>query len=352
MMQSRRSFTRTLAGLAAAVGAAPVHAGPPAARVVVLSTTDREWVQPLIDDFERGHGLKVEYRELGSVELNQHFLRDVAAARPDVDVLWSSAMDLQVKLVNDGHAQAHESRHEAALPPWAVWKREAFGTTFEPIGVAWNRAALGSDAPPATHAELRVLLEEQQQRLRGRVCTYDIQNAGLGYLVAAQDAAATPTYWDLVRALGACRARLYANTSAMLAGVRRGDMALAYNVLGPYARGYARRHPEVSVGFLRDYTLVISRVAFISRRAPRPEAARLWLDHLLSQRGQALLAQVDGLYAVRDDVEMPHTVHAARSQLGESARPIALSPGLMAHLDRSVRTEFLKRWQREVSPGS
>jgi iron(III) transport system substrate-binding protein len=346
---SRRSFTGTLAALVGA-GVAGVRASDDG-RVVVLSTTDRVAAQPLIDDFEALHrGITVDYRELGSMALNQQFLLDVARPQPEVDVLWSSAMDLQVKLVNDGFAQAHDSAYQDALPAWAVWKREAFGTTFEPVGLAWHRDRLAALGPsPTTHAELRALMARHAAALRGLVCTYDIERAGLGYLVAAQDAAATPTHWDLVRALGACRARGHDSSAAMLDSLVLGDAVLAYNVLGPYAEAYARQHPALRVGYLHDYTLVLSRVAFISRRSPRPAAARLWLEHLLSRRGQAALAMTSGLYAVREDVDPRRTATALRRQLGASARPIALAPGLMAHLDRSKRAEFLNHWHRELT---
>ena len=33
--------------------------------------------------------------------------------------------------------------------------------------------------------------------------------------------------------------------------------------------------------------------------------------------------------------------------LASAARPIALGPGLLAHLDRSSRDTFIQRWRRE-----
>jgi hypothetical protein len=107
-------------------------------RVCVLSTTDQAAVRPLIDAFERRHaGLRVDYRELGNIELIESFLSDGGSS---ADVLWSSAMDLQIKLVNDSHAQPYVSPHAPQLPRWAVWKHEAYGTTYEPVG---ERAGLG-----------------------------------------------------------------------------------------------------------------------------------------------------------------------------------------------------------------
>ena len=340
MPMNRRAIGTALFGMAAlrTTGAA-------ARRVTVLAATDRIAVQPLIDDFERRYpGHPVDYRESGSVELYAHFL---AEGGKGVDVLWSSAMDLQIKLVNDGHALRYESPHAPDLPRWAVWKHEAYGTTYEPVGVAYHRKELAEAELPRTHAALAALLGSDTQRFRGRVATYDIERAGIGFLMAAHDAITTPRFWELVRSLGACQASLHADTRSMLESVAAGRSLLAYNVLGTYAEAFARRNPEVGVLYPSDYTLVLSRVAFIARSAPNPQGARLWLDHLLSPQGQRLLADAGGLFSVRTDAAQPRSALAVGRQLGAAARPIALGPALLAHLDRSKHAALLKRWRKE-----
>jgi iron(III) transport system substrate-binding protein len=311
--------------------------------VRVLAATDRARVQPLITHFEASHrGLAVDYVELGSAELMQAFL---AAGGRGVDVLWSSAMDLQIKLVNDGHAARHVSVHAASLPRWAVWKHEAYATTYEPVGLAYHRNALPAGEVPRTHVALAALLRAEPARFRQRVATYDIERSGLGYLLAAHDAQVTQGAWELVQALAASQARLYGNTQDMLDGVRSGQTLLAYNVLGTYAAAAAASHPELGLVYPADYTLIASRVAFVALQAPNAEGARLWLDHLLSPAGQRVLADECHLYPVRSDLDGTHGGSRLQQQLGAAARPIALGPGLLAPLDQSRRAAFLRRWQ-------
>jgi iron(III) transport system substrate-binding protein len=339
MALRRRDIGAGLLGLAVA---GPMAAAS-ARRVRVLSTTDRHTVQPLIDDFERRHaGLQVDYIELGSLALYERVLQQQDDAAASADVLWSSAMDRQIKLVNDGHALRHESPHAPRLPKWAIWKHEAYGTTLEPIGLVVHRQLLASGEVPQTHAALAALLLADVPRWRGRVATYDVERAGLGFLIATQDAMATPRYWELALALGRCRASLHADTQSMLDSVAAGQTLLAHNVLGSYAEVFVRERPELGVIYLQDYTLAVSRVAFIARTAPNPQGARLWLDHLLSAPGQRLLAEA-GLPGVRSDA-------AQSSPPAAALRPIALGPGLLAHLDQSRRQAFLKRWNQAVRP--
>jgi iron(III) transport system substrate-binding protein len=356
MQFNRRVVGAGLLGLAATAVGSPAVAGVVAGAsssglVRVLAATDRHVVQPLIDDFERRHpGLRVDYVDAGSLALYEQFVRQRKDAPERPDVLFSSAMDLQIKLVNDGYAQRHESPHAHQLPKWAVWKHEAYGITQEPVGIAVNHRLFAGTEVPRTRAALAALLLSDMPRWRGRVATYDIARAGLGFLVAAQDAMATPRFWDVARALGRCDASLHEDTQSMLERMAAGEALLAYNVLGSYAEAFARKRPEIAVSYFDDYTLVVSRVAFIARTAPNPPGARLWLDYMLSAPGQQLLAASGGLYGVRADSGQPRSAAALESRLGRALRPIALGPGLLAHLDRSRREAFLKRWNQAVRP--
>jgi iron(III) transport system substrate-binding protein len=318
-------------------------------RVVVYASTDAAAVLPLIQDFEALYpGIRVDYRELDSTALHQRFLQESAQGVPSADVVWSSAMDLQVKLVNDGHAAHYRSAEIDHLPAWSVWRQEAYGTTFEPVGVAYNKRLLDPHDVPHTHTELARLLGETGGRFRGRVTGYDLSVAGLGFLVATQDARASPLFWDVARGLGANSVRLQHSTAAMLDALASGQSVLAYNVLGSYTQQRMRSDPAIGLVYLSDYTLVVSRVAFVARRAAHPQAARLWLDHLLSRSGQAVLAQRSGLASLRDDVGGDDTVTAVARALGASLKPIALQPSLMG-LPRSQQARGLSA---RMGPGA
>lgn len=356
MARSIREFWAGVAsGVATAVtlGGAPVAYGQPVnleheGTLVIYAATDREAVQSLIEDFERMYvGLRVDYHDLNSVDLYQRFVAE-AARGGHADVLWSSAMDLQVKLVNDGYAQPYRSLQTEALPGWAVWKDEAFGTTYEPVAVAYDKRRFAPGDVPSTHAELAQMLQANAERFRGRVTTYDPARSGVGLLLHSQDQQANPlVFHNISEALGRVRAVPSASVSAMLDAVVRGDADLAYNVLGSYALMRARSEPNLGVVLLGDYTLVMSRVAFIARSAPHPRAARLWMDYLLSPRGQQMLTKNAGFFSVRDDVAAPDArSQELRAQLGPSFRPITIGPSLLTYLDSMKRRAFLNQWRQ------
>ena len=318
--------------------------------MVLYAATDLQVVKPLITDFESLHpDIHVVYHDLNSGELYERFIKEFGGT-DQADVLWSSAMNLQFKLVNDGYAAPYKSSETAALPAWAVWKDEAFGVTFEPIVFAYNKKLVPSGEMPKTHAELVRFLDERLAASRHRLASYDPRGSGLGYLLHTQDMEANPVaFWNLIRAFGRGGVVLEPSTADMLNHISSGRAAIGYNVLLSYAMNRAAKDPNIGVVLPNDYTLVLSRIAFINRQAPHPRAARRWMDYLLSQRGQSLLNRI-GLFGVREDVlNGDLTVTELRREMGKAFRPIVISTGLLTYLDKMKRELFLDRWDAALA---
>ncbi len=316
-------------------------------KLVIYSATDLVAANPLLKDFRTLHpGITVDYYNMSSIEVYQRFLSENAEGRPSADVLWSSAMDLQIKLVNDGHAQAYKSPEAANLPAWAAWRNEAYGTTFEPVVFVYNKRLLASEEVPQTHADLIRLLKTRSERFKAKVTTYDIEKVGVGFLLATQDSITSPTFWDLTNATFDAGVQLYLTTGAMMERIASGESLIGYNLLGSYAIMRAKLDPSIGYVLPRDYTLVLSRIVFISKQARNANAAKLWVDYLLSKRGQQIMANQAQLFSLRADVEGEATAAALTKTLGGSIKPITVGPGLLTYLDQAKRLEFINKWQR------
>src|SRR6185312_137229 len=116
-----------------------------------------------------------------------------------------------------------------------------------------------------------------------------------------------------------------------------GEHTFAYGIFGSYALGRAKKVPNLGIVTPKDYTLVTSRVAFISAKAKNPNAARLFLDYLLSKRAQTIIANAAELYSLRDDVEGEATVKKVAELVGDKARPVPISDELLSYLDQTKR---------------
>ncbi len=319
-------------------------------RLVIYSSTDLSAAAPLVAEFEAMYpSISVEYDEMNTSDVYGRFVAETLANGSSADVTWSSSMDLQIKLANDRYADVYRSPEARNLPEWAVWRDEAYGTTFEPVVFVYNKRLLAPNEIPQTHSDLLHLLETRPDKFKGNITTYDIEKSGVGFLFLSQDSLAMPAFWTLLKAIGASGVELEANTAPMIERIASGKDLIGYNLLGSYAMARARRDPALGIVLPKDYTLVLSRVVLIAKKVRHPNAAKLWVDFILSRRGQTIIAERSRLFSIRTDVSGEYTAATLMRTLGASARPIAVGSGLLVHQDKAKHEEIMRRWRQAIS---
>ncbi len=287
-------------------------------KVVIYSALDTKAASPLIKDFSALYpDVKVEYNDMNSTELYNRF----------------------------------KSPEVAKLPGWAVYKNQAYGTTYEPAVFIYNKRLVTADEVPADHAAFAKLINTKVDKFKGKVTTYDIEKSGVGFMFVVQDTKYFPAMKDIERGFGATSYRVYSSTGNMLEKVSSGEHLLGYNVLGSYALVRAKKDPNLGVQLPKDYTLVLSRVMFIGKSAKNPNAAKLWVDYILSQRGQKLIGSDVELFSIRDDVDAEYTAAKLNKQMGGTVKPIPVSAEITEYLDSKKRLEFLGAWKATVTAG-
>lgn len=305
--------------------------GPPdaARRMQVLSTTDIDIVTPVIEAFLASRpDMQLRYVMASSREV----YRAVADESEAFDLVMSSAMDLQMKLANDGFAAQWSSDAVARLPDWARWRDRLFGFALEPVVLLVSRKGLGALPVPRSRRGLLDLIRDNPDRFDGRIGTYDPRLSGVGYLFATQDARQTDTFWRMAEVMGRLNTRLYCCSVDMIGDLEAGRLTLAYNVVGSYAAARLGGHADILVVEPEDYTVALLRSALIPVNAANPDLGGALIDFLLGETAQALQAQTAGL--------APGT----GARLPPHLRPIRLDTGLLFHLDRIKRDAFLREW--------
>lgn len=321
-------------------------------KVVIYSALDTKAAQPLIRDFNAVYpDIKVEYNDMNSTELYNRFIAEVAAGGGSADVMWSSAMDLQVKLVDDGQALAYRSPEAAKLPGWSVYKNQAYGTTYEPAVFIYNKRLVTGDDIPTDHASFARIINSKADKFKGKVTTYDIEKSGVGFMFVVRDGKHFSGIKDLEKGFGASGYKVYSSTGNMLEKVSSGEHLLGYNILGSYALVRSKKDQNLGVVLPKDYTLVLSRVMFIGKQAKNPNAAKLWVDYILSQRGQKMIGGAVELFSVRDDVDAEYTAAKLNQQLAGAVKPIPVAAEITEYLDAKKRLQFLSDWKAAVAAG-
>src|SRR5439155_13647597 len=198
---------------------------------------------------------------------------------------------------------------------------------------------------PQDHTALLRLLASKPDAYKGKITAYDPEKSGVGYLFVNEDVKHFPQAWDLFKAFGKTNIKLYTSAGAMIERVTSAEHTIAYGIFGSYALARSKKVPGLGIVTPKDYTLIASRVAFISAKAKNPNGAKLFLDYLLSKRGQNIIANQADLYSLREDVTGEATAKRVAELVGDKARPIPISNDLLANLDEGKRLDFLKKWQ-------
>lgn len=296
----------------------------------VLSTTDIAAISPVLQAFvDRHPGAGIRYTQAASTEVYRA-IHDEGAV---VDLVMSSAMDLQMKLANDGFA-ASVTPDAGDLPAWARWRDQLFGVALEPVVTLASRRGLGDLPVPRTRRDLIAMLRENPERFDGRIASYDPQQSGVGYFMISQDSQQSEGFWRLAEVMGRLNARLFCCSGEMIDELRAGNVAVAYNVVASYASRYTPDDPDLVRLALEDYTLAIVRSALVPINAPNPDGATDLLSWLLARPAQEHIAAGAGVAMIPGTGPRP-SVHL---------RPIRLDTGLLVYHDQLRRAGLLAEW--------
>ncbi|SNY93201.1 iron(III) transport system substrate-binding protein [Cohaesibacter sp. ES.047] len=307
----------------------------------IWGSTDTSAFTSLILTFEaQNPDIDIIYHELSSNELYDQVKTTQKKGDEPIDLVISSAIDLQVKLVNDGLASPYVSDATNLVPDWARWRNELFGFTYEPIVLAYNKAAFKGYPLPKSHAELAELIISNINYFKFRVGTYDVNSSGAGYLFFTQDALQSNQIFRLIEALSRAQMRTFGFTAAILDAVASGELFLGYNVIGTYALERAKNDPNLGVLPFKDYTIVMARTAFIYKYSPNRDGAERFLEYLLSDQGQQVIADDSSL--------IPISPTLRRERLPKDGTnaylPIKLGVGILTYQDSLKRQSFLEVW--------
>ncbi len=292
----------------------------------IISSTDTALFAPLITSFvDENPNTRVAYFVTSTADVDRR-LRDT----PDAfDIVVSSAMDLQLKLVNDGFARQLPGIEH---PDWATWRQSLFAFTAEPAAIVINRAAFAGAPIPATRQELIEALRDRPTAFRDKVGTYDVRQSGLGYLFATQDSRASDTYWRLMEVMGRLGVRLYCCSGDMIDDLTTGKIAVAYNVLGSYAAARPEVNDSLAVILPSDFPITMMRTAFVTAATAEASAAESFIAHLLATQA----------FGQGENLLLPPLTS---EDAAEDRATIPLEPALMTFLDALKRRRFLAAWE-------
>lgn len=314
----------------------------------IYGSLEQKTAQLLVKEFNGLYpGIKVDFIVMPPAEVFSRHMQDLAARKVSADILWNSDIALQASLVRDGYALAYRPEKPVDVLPQAMLADTAVATAFEPVVFAYNRKLVNVKELPVTRKQLLKTLE--RPNWQGKLAVCDPEKSEQAMLFLTQDLAYSVDFWGMVSKFGSAGLKIYPDYNTLLERLSSGEVIAGYNL--PLSTVLKRAAVDDTVGwiYLSDYTLALPQSALITKVATNPDAARLWIDFILSARAQQVIAESGDLYPVARSVS-GGTMKKVGGELpsGSVMKMIGTGAESSRFSDRGLKKGFLLRWKQKL----
>jgi iron(III) transport system substrate-binding protein len=285
-----------LAGALAVVClASPLRAEPGGKLVLYTSQPDRD-AQRTVEGFrQKNPGVEVEIFRSGTTEVMSKLMAEIAAGAPRADVLLIADALSMEKLKAAGELMAYPQADVRELPPAAYDKAKTyFGTKIITTGIIVNRQAT---TKPASWNDLL------KPDAKGQVALPSPLYSGAAAIHMAalrSDPALGNDFYEKLAKNGAVALRGNgAVLNAVAGGQKMYGIIVEFMALNAKAKG-----SPVDFVFPTEGVSIVTEPTAILRNTKNPDAARAFVDFVLSKEGQEL-AVSQGYFPARKDVKPP-----------------------------------------------
>ncbi|ELS51145.1 ABC transporter substrate-binding protein [Streptomyces viridochromogenes] len=315
-------------------------------KLLIYSNTSQTNWQPIFDAFTGRYPWLDDIRatNLGSSAVYERYYSEAATGGSPADLLVSNGGPLWGDYGTRKVASGYSSPEKEHLPDWAEMLPGVWVFSADPVVILYNRKTLDDSQRPTGIASLAEIIETKPSRFRGKVGAYDPTNA-FGYGSNYGYTSAVAKGWDnFARVLPFARADHSSGT--LVEKVVSGEYDFSINLSG----GVAVPAAEGSGGLLgwtycEEGTVAIPRAASIVKTAPHPNAARLFVDFMLSAEGQAAVAK-GGLTPYREGVRQDDT-----DSLQDIQRKLGADRVHLYHFTQvteETQDKYVARWEKAM----
>jgi len=251
-------------------------------KVVVYGSWPAAAMAAISEKFQATTGVAVEFVPLATGPATERFLTEIGAGVPNVDVFQVSDLGPYIDFAAKDLLAAYQSPEYAAIP--AQYK-DADGRwvilAINAENIAYNTDLIEeADAPKQWQDLLNPVF-------KGRIAIPDAKAGGTGYLFYyAMRSLYGQEFHDQLAAL---EPQLYVATAAQGQAVVSGEAAVAAGLLHYTPINTLRSDPTAPIALVWPEPVPLAvRAAAISKHAPRPNAAKVFMDFIASAEGQTV----------------------------------------------------------------
>lgn len=282
----------------AAAGAQDKPAGqkPLSGKLVLYTSQPNTDAQQTVDAFKAKHpGLDVSFVRDGTPRLMARLRAEIQAGQAQADVLLIADSVTMESLKKDGHLLAHESApvagYEAGVhDPQKHW----FGTKLITTGIAYNTKA---PLKPTSWADLT------KAEAKGQVTMPSPLTSGAALIHTATLTGNLAGGWKYYEGLRENGAEAAGGNGDVLKKIAGGDKLYGMIVDFMPIREKAKGAP-IEFVFPKEGVSAVTEPAAVLKSSQNPEAAKAFIDFLISREGQELASR-QGYIPAHPEVALP-----------------------------------------------
>jgi len=267
-----------------------------AADLVLYTSQPNEDAQATVDGFKASHpDIDVEWVRDGTPKIMAKLMAEIEAGNPVADVLLIADTVTLERMKQAGQLMAYKSP-EAANMDAALYDADGYyySTKLITTGIMYNTQA---GMKPTSWADLA------KAEAKGLVAMPSPLTSGAALIHAQTLSAVDSLGWDYYKQLKANEAVASGGNGGVLKSVASGEKA--YGVVVDYMpiREKAKGAP-VEFVFPQEGVSAVTEPAAILSTAKNVDAAKKFIDYLLSQEGQEIALKL-GYIPARNDMDLP-----------------------------------------------
>jgi iron(III) transport system substrate-binding protein len=258
--------------------------------VTVYTAGPANLIENLAAGFEAATGTRVDIFQATTGQVMARL--EAEAASPVADIVISASLDTALDFDSRGMLQPHGAANAATVPDFlkdANWVTQGVAA----LVIAWNPT---SGTPrPNDWADLA------GPAFKDLVTMPDPASSGSAYELVAALTGAADLGWGLFEKLGENGMIVPGANAQAMNPVLQGAKAAVFGAVDYIAYNQAAAGESLEVIIPESGTVIAPRPMMILSTAPNPEGARAFIDYVLSDEGQAMVAAVS-LMPARADV--------------------------------------------------
>jgi iron(III) transport system substrate-binding protein len=270
-------MTKSLFGAGLALIAGVLAAGVAHADITVYSAGPGSLIEKLAAGFTKQTGHKVEVFQATTGKIMARI--EAEAANPVVDVLISASWDTATDFTKRGWLVPYTSPNAAKVPDF-LKSETAVAQGVSALGIAWNPKS--GTPKPAEWADLA------KPEYKDLVNLPDPAQSGASFELVA--ALSTSEGWDLFSKLDANGAVVAGANAEALNPVLQGAKAAVFGAVDYISLAGKAKGESIEVIFPASGTVVAPRPAMILNWSKQQDEAKQFIDYMLSDEGQKMVA--------------------------------------------------------------